>query len=39
MIYIATTIDAAIKNKDNPNILGELRQNISDMCKKFPIYT
>ena len=38
MIQIANWIDQLIKNKDNQDIKNNIKQEILDLCKKFPIY-
>ena len=38
MILIANWIDKLIKNKDNQDVKNNIKQEILDLCKKFPIY-
>ena len=38
MIQIAHWIDQLIKNKDNQDVKNNIKQEILDLCKKFPIY-
>jgi len=38
MQTIARIFKEAIINKDNEEVLASLKKEVSDLCKKFPIY-
>jgi len=38
MIYIAKLIDRVISNPDNKSTVENVRQEVSDLCKQYPIY-
>ncbi|MEE8574490.1 MAG: serine hydroxymethyltransferase [Thermodesulfobacteriota bacterium] len=39
MVRIASIIDHALQNRDNPSALAKLREEIADICTAFPFYT
>ncbi len=38
MTRIATFIDHALQNRENPGALSAIREEIKDLCKLFPFY-
>jgi len=38
VIQIANIIDKALMEKDNQEVLRELKRNVLDICKQFPVY-
>ena len=38
MVTIANLIDEALKNKDNKDVLNEVKTKVIELTKKYPLY-